>query len=122
MRPKRSSRLPRSNRTVGTPGDADILRHLAREERFTPTLKAFPGLKRERIVQLLERMASLTASGSTSGEASGRMRVYSDGAARGNPGPAGAGAGMRHLAALGRQASAMEAARAAEAKGPEAGG
>jgi len=30
-------------------------------------------------------------------------------------------AGMRHLAALGRQATAMEAARAAEAKGPEAG-
>ena len=28
---------------------------------------------------------------------------------------------MRHLAALGRQATAMEAARAAEAKGPEAG-
>jgi ribonuclease HI len=73
---------------VGTPGDADILRHIAREERLAATLKAFPGLTRERVTELLERMASL----STSGEANGRMRVYSDGAARGNPGPAGAGA------------------------------
>jgi ribonuclease HI len=71
-----------------SPGDAEILRHLAREERFTGTLKAFPGVTRERIATLLERMASL----SQGTDNAARMRVYSDGAARGNPGPAGAGA------------------------------
>jgi ribonuclease HI len=81
-----------------SPGkDADILRHIALEEPLTATLRAFPGLSRERLTKILEEIASgltetgrpplreLTAPGN-------RLRVYSDGAARGNPGPAGAGA------------------------------
>jgi ribonuclease HI len=80
---------------VPLPADEDILRHIAQKERFTSTLKAFPGLTREQISRLLERMASLSESPRPKGGADGappRVRVYSDGAARGNPGPSGAGA------------------------------
>lgn len=83
--------------------DADILRHIAREEPLTATSEAF-GVSREKLARLLERVAdhveknplrrAVTAevpAAPVSGE-SPRMRVYSDGAARGNPGPAGAGA------------------------------
>ncbi len=77
---------------------ADILRHIAREEPLAGTLKAFPGLTRERLGRLLEKIAdnALNAKGAIdSSEVNSvlnRVRVYSDGAARGNPGPAGAGA------------------------------
>ncbi len=37
--------------------EADILRHVAREEPLSMTLKAFPGLTRERLTRLLEKMA-----------------------------------------------------------------
>jgi ribonuclease HI len=61
------------------------------------TLKAFPGLTRERLTRLLEKMAESTARSPariTTSESSTpwKVRVYSDGAARGNPGPSGAGA------------------------------
>jgi ribonuclease HI len=77
---------------------ADILRHIAREEPLGGTLKAFPGLTRERLGRLLEKMADNaprsggTLDGADLNSALSRVRVYSDGAARGNPGPAGAGA------------------------------
>ncbi len=84
---------------MATNRDADILRHIAREEPLTATQEAF-GLTRERLTRLLERVAEdvdkLPVRRSVTGEVpvipeAGRMRVYSDGAARGNPGPAGAG-------------------------------
>ena len=78
--------------------DADILRHVAREEPLSITLKAFPGLTRERLARLIERSAESMARASnrtspgTDGSVPSKVRVYSDGAARGNPGPSGAGA------------------------------
>ncbi len=96
--------------------EADILRHVAREEPLSITLKAFPGLTRERLTRLLEKMAESTARSParvntsesstpwkvrvySDGAATAlesntpwKVRVYSDGAARGNPGPSGAGA------------------------------
>ncbi|WP_225410792.1 ribonuclease HI family protein [Stigmatella hybrida] len=95
-----------------TPTEAEILRHIAREEPLTATVRAFRGMTRERLGQLLEQAAeqlapsappaAAAATGSSESpgtpatdEAKGtvpRLRLYSDGAARGNPGPAGAGA------------------------------
>ena len=63
------------------------------------TLKAFPGLTRERLARLIERTAEILSPGnsrsSTQADAAAapsKVRVYSDGAARGNPGHSGAGA------------------------------
>jgi len=77
--------------------EADILRHVAREEPLSMTLKAFPGLTRERLTRLLEKMAESTARSparitALESNTPWKVRVYSDGAARGNPGPSGAGA------------------------------
>ncbi|WP_224366770.1 ribonuclease HI family protein [Hyalangium versicolor] len=92
------------------PTEADILRHIAREEPLTATVRAFRGLTRERLGQLLEEAAEKLAAGTAEPRAEApaaaapapaaeeprgatpRLRVYSDGAARGNPGPSGAGA------------------------------
>jgi ribonuclease HI len=93
------------------PTEADILRHIAREEPLTATVRAFRGLTRERLGQLLEEAAERLSAGtgepqaespapaspptaeeSSSRGATPRLRLYSDGAARGNPGPSGAGA------------------------------
>ncbi|MGA9522766.1 MAG: ribonuclease HI family protein [Myxococcaceae bacterium] len=86
--------------------DGDILRHIAREEPLTSTLKSY-GLSREALTRLLERAAELVDQApapprkveaapsppvKTAAAPGTRIRVYSDGAARGNPGPAGAGA------------------------------
>lgn len=90
--------------------EADILRHIAREEPLTGTVRAFRGLTRERLGQLLEEAAQRLQGGAAPAEeeaptlafpaaeespsrgANPRLRLYSDGAARGNPGPSGAGA------------------------------
>ncbi len=84
---------------MATYKDADILRHVAREEPLSITLKAFPGLTRERLARLIERVAEIIAPGNSRASAltdaalaPSKVRVYSDGAARGNPGPSGAGA------------------------------
>ncbi len=93
------------------PTEADILRHIAREEPLTATVRAFRGLTRERLGQVLEEIAERLTSGSGEPQAESpapaspptaeepmargatpRLRLYSDGAARGNPGPSGAGA------------------------------
>ncbi|NTX12652.1 ribonuclease HI family protein [Myxococcus sp. CA056] len=94
------------------PSLVDILRHIAREEPLSSTVRTFRGLTRERLGQLLDEAATrlgppsraddgvtaTSAPASTAVEPSPpseplpRVRVYSDGAARGNPGPAGAGA------------------------------
>jgi ribonuclease HI len=89
-----------------TPTEADILRHIAREEPLTATVRAFRGLTRERLGQLLEQAAERLEAGSGARRVEDapalvaaevrspvpRLRLYSDGAARGNPGPSGAGA------------------------------
>jgi ribonuclease HI len=89
-----------------TPTEADILRHIAREEPLTATVRAFRGLTRERLGQILEEVAERMEGGAAGSKAEAptpasaeeprgpvpRLRVYSDGAARGNPGPSGAGA------------------------------
>ncbi|WP_338864235.1 reverse transcriptase-like protein [Myxococcus stipitatus] len=91
------------------PSLVDILRHIAREEPLSSTVRAFRGLTRERLGQLLDEAATRLAPATKAeeraevvsspaasmvepSESLGRVRVYSDGAARGNPGPAGAGA------------------------------
>jgi ribonuclease HI len=87
---------------MAPPHPVDILRHIAREEPLTGTVRAFAGLTREDVGRLLEaaaeRLASLEPPApppevpSGLEEARPRLRLFSDGAARGNPGPAGAGA------------------------------
>lgn len=97
------------------PSPADVLRFMAREESFALTLDEFPALERGDLASLLESVAQVYAAKErTALEAARRkaaatparprpvhrveggvhekLRVYSDGAARGNPGPAGAGA------------------------------
>lgn len=108
------------------PSIVDILRHIAREEPLPSTVRAFRGLTREHLGQLIEDAAgrlggdpvSLPEPPSDASEADPaapkpaadggeplpssepptRLRVYSDGAARGNPGPAGAGAVLKDMA------------------------
>jgi ribonuclease HI len=94
--------VPRSS--TPTPSEAELLRHIAREEPLTATVRAFRGLTRERLGQLLEEAAERLAPSSKEAEPAApaapeepraavpRLRLYSDGAARGNPGPSGAGA------------------------------
>lgn len=73
-----------------------VLRFVAREEPLVSTLGAFPQLDRVRLQRILEKAAALLEGGNgheDPGEpALARVRLYSDGAARGNPGLAGAGA------------------------------
>ncbi len=84
-----------------------LLRHIAREEPLSATVRAFPGLTREELGHMLESLADTlggpaderpsppkveSPAAGLSGGASSRLRLFSDGAARGNPGPAGAGA------------------------------
>ena len=91
---------------MAPPNLVDILRHIAREEPLTGTVRAFPGLTREDVGRLLESAAERLAPATPKpvpapppaeepaghAETPARMRLFSDGAARGNPGPAGAGA------------------------------
>ncbi len=92
------------------PTDAEILAAIAGAESFERTLARHPGLNREAIVACLERARNALPSPRREPQAAApagagprlppaaqdakheRVRVYSDGAARGNPGPAGAGA------------------------------
>lgn len=74
---------------------AAVLRFLAREEPLVATLGAFPQLDRAQLQRILERAAShLEDHGAPERPAAPppRLRLYSDGVARGNPGLAGAGA------------------------------
>ncbi len=92
------------------PSRSELLRAIARLEGLEGTLLAHPGLTLERARGLIRaaagalEAADLSASPSTSrpdtSRGAGRtghhpprqLRVFSDGASRGNPGPAGAGA------------------------------
>ncbi len=76
--------------------DAQLLQFIAREEPLAATLEAFPRVSRERLKKLLARAAEMLGDTAPAAvEENGafeRLRVYSDGAARGNPGISGAGA------------------------------
>lgn len=80
---------------MGSTNLAELLRHIANEEALRTTQKAL-GLSREEIKEALEllaeRVEKATPPPAKPRAAHGRLRLYSDGAARGNPGPAGAGA------------------------------
>lgn len=72
-----------------------VLRFMAREEPLVATLGAFPQLDRAKLQRALEKAAALLEGEEVETPAAPayhRLRVYCDGAARGNPGPAGAGA------------------------------
>jgi ribonuclease HI len=75
---------------------AAVLRFIAREEPLVATLGAFPQLDRTRLQRALEKAAGLLEGNPIEEDEAApsylRLRLYSDGAARGNPGPAGAGA------------------------------
>lgn len=100
-----------------SPAPAELLRFLAEHESLEATLSAFPSLDRaalrERLLQAAAQLEAQTAQApgrppepkpsprpaaasplppATPGQSHERLRVHSDGAARGNPGPAGAGA------------------------------
>jgi ribonuclease HI len=92
---------------------AQLLLAIAEHETLEKTCAALPGLTREAAQKLLRGAARQLQQKEPPGAeskapASGRtVRVYSDGAARGNPGPAGAGAvlidaGGNVIARLGR--------------------
>lgn len=88
------------------PSEADLLRYIAREEPLTDTVRAFRGVSREHLGQMLEALAArLSAQAEAPAPAESaptvteagkgpypRLRLFTDGAARGNPGPSGAGA------------------------------
>jgi ribonuclease HI len=92
------------------PSDAEILRFIAAKEGLADTLAQFKAVSREGLRAVLERAAAVVESAERGGasdsgvfsaqavaagpgaSAVNRIRVYSDGAARGNPGLAGAGA------------------------------
>ena len=76
-------------RAKANPSDGELLKFIAKEEPLAATLKAFPSLSRERIGKLLDKCAkNLSSNGEEANDAGAleRVRVYSDGAARGNPG------------------------------------
>lgn len=62
-----------------------VLRSLAESLDVTRTLSDFPGMRREDLAQILRE-----AAGEEPGPGAGAV-LFVDGAARGNPGPAGAG-------------------------------
>jgi ribonuclease HI len=74
---------------------AEILRFVSHEEPLTATLSAFPGIDRAQLKRMLDAAAERLL-GEIPAEAPitamTRLRMYCDGAARGNPGLAGAGA------------------------------
>jgi ribonuclease HI len=88
------------------PTDAQILAAVAEAETFSRTLEKHPHLNRHQIADCLRRAAGESPApeptpapravrSPTPGRAQAdlqRVKIYSDGAARGNPGPAGAGA------------------------------
>jgi ribonuclease HI len=87
-------------RALKRPSDSEVLRFISRQEALESTLEAFPTLGRADLRKLLERAAEQSAAGVKSlsqlallsSPIPERLRVYSDGAARGNPGLSGAGA------------------------------
>lgn len=85
-----------SKALTGRALQAAVLRFIAREEPLVATLGAFPQLDRQKLLRALEKAAVLLEGGTAEELPQApsylRLRLYCDGAARGNPGPAGAGA------------------------------
>lgn len=81
-------------RSAKAPPDVELLRFIAREEPLAATLNAFRQVDREALRDVLDRAAEALGNGRLALDDGPevRMRVYSDGAARGNPGLSGAGA------------------------------
>jgi len=85
---------------VASREEADALRFIAQEEPLEKTLAAFPGLSRAVLAKLLGHLADAISpapsraapSPRPAGASTSFLKLYSDGAARGNPGPSGAGA------------------------------
>jgi len=106
---------------MSKPSPAEVLRFIAQHEPFERTLEAFPALARGDLASLMENAARVYAAREQAALEKARaeaapaaetaakpaaerpvrkvpagahrkLRIYSDGAARGNPGPAGAGA------------------------------
>lgn len=88
--------MARGKSQSGRSLQATVLRFIAREEPLVATLGAFPQLTRAQLLKALERAAILIEGGAVDEPEPvptwNRLRLYCDGAARGNPGPAGAGA------------------------------
>jgi ribonuclease HI len=87
---------PDDRKLTGRALHAAVLRFIAREEPLLSTLGAFPQLTRVQLQRAMEKAATLLEGGSVDDAEQPptwqRLRLYCDGAARGNPGPAGAGA------------------------------
>ncbi|MBE2248813.1 MAG: ribonuclease HI family protein [Myxococcus sp.] len=87
---------PKSKLLTGKALSSAVLRFLAKEEPLVATLGAFPQLDRARLLRILEKAAVMVEGGPANDAPAEpaflRVRLYSDGAARGNPGLAGAGA------------------------------
>lgn len=86
---------PDDKKLTGKALQGSVLRFIAREEPLLSTLGAFPQLTRVQLQRAMEKAATLLEGGTVEEDQSPqwqRLRLYSDGAARGNPGPAGAGA------------------------------
>src|SRR5690606_34158467 len=88
---------------MASPTDAELLRFIARQEPLARTREAFPALPPERLRERLEALAERLEPAAPQMDVEAppppptpsglrKLRVYTDGAARGNPGPAGAGA------------------------------
>lgn len=78
-----------------SPSDGALLRFIADEETLPRIREAFPGVSHTRIQKALRLAAEYVdqrATEVTAETAYPSIRVYSDGAARGNPGLSGAGA------------------------------
>jgi ribonuclease HI len=88
--------MARGKSQSGRSLQATVLRFIAREEPLVATLGAFPQLTRSQLLKALERAATLLEGGAVDEPEPvptwNRLRLYCDGAAKGNPGPAGAGA------------------------------
>jgi len=79
---------------MARPSPAEVLRFIAENESFERTLAAFPDLGLDDLRGLLRAVAraAVQREAEARGIDTSRLRVFCDGAARGNPGPAGAGA------------------------------
>ena len=73
------------------PKDGEILAFLAEEQSFTKLYKKYKGLKPSRVKKLLRGTVPIAAIG-TVPLSSAVVECFVDGAAKPNPGPAGAGA------------------------------
>lgn len=78
--------------------EREVLRFIAREEPLAATLQRFPGISRHQVEVMLERLAGKASAPSPSPQArpaasqAEELWLFTDGASRGNPGLAGAGA------------------------------